>query len=278
LVGTVLTLEQIERFVELGYCEVPGAFTTRQAAAACRCVWRRMEQKAGIREFDPQTWPSDYDIEEHLSDPEICACYTDRLAAAVEQLLGPGRWRGNRTWGLWPVNFSLGQGVPYEIPTWGWHIDGNWFLHQLGSPHQGLLVIGLFTDIEPRWGGTILALGSHKRTAGVLAAHPDGMTHLELFDAVLSDPLGNFHEVTGAAGDVVIAHPFLFHTRGMKHFGPPRIISNTEAGLLEPMNLARSDPSQYSILEHSICKALAEDPIPPRDARKCQFQLQRAYQ
>ena len=105
----ILTPEQIEQFVELGYCKVSEAFTARQAAAACRCVWRRMEQKAGILASDPETWPSDYDIEEHLDDPAIIACYTDRLSSAVEELLGPGRWRGERTWGLWPVNFSFGQ-------------------------------------------------------------------------------------------------------------------------------------------------------------------------
>jgi hypothetical protein len=231
-----------------------------------------MEQKAGIRESDPETWPPDYDIEEHLEDPAVMACYTDRLAAAVEQLLGPGRWRGERTWGLWPVNFSLGCNEPYDIPTVGWHIDGNWFRHTLHSAEQGLLIIGLFTDIEERWGGTILALGSHKRTARILAANiADGMTHHELFAEVLREPLGNFHEITGAAGDVLLAHPFMFHTRGMKHAGPPRIISNTEAGLREPLHFCRNDPSQYSILEHSIRKALDEYPLPPRNARMCRF-------
>jgi hypothetical protein len=267
----VLGPEEIERFIESGYAMVRHAFTARQAAAARACLWRRMEQKAGITESDPSTWPASYDIEEHLNDAAVLECFTDRVASAIGQLVGPDRWRGDRRWGLWPVNFSFKSSMPYDFPTAGWHIDGNWFTHTVNSPKQGLLVVGLFTDIEPRWGGTVLALGSHKRTARVLAGHPAGIAHRDLFREVLSEPIGNFHEVTGLAGDVVIAHPFLFHTRGMKHKGPPRIISNTEAGLREPMVLDRASGTDYSVLEQSIRQALREAPIAPSGARICHF-------
>jgi hypothetical protein len=267
-----LSLEQMESFVDAGFCVLPGAFTAKQAAAACCCVWRRIEQKTTIRQNDPSTWPAAYDIEEHLTDPEVLACFTDRLASAVTQLTGPGRWRGDRRWGFWPVNFSMGADRPWGYPDTSWHIDGNWFRHTIDSPEQGLLIIGVFTEIQPRWGGTILALGSHKRTARVLAKHPEGLTHRDLFEEVLQEPLGNFHEVTGEPGDVFLVHPFLFHTRGIKHAGPPRIISNTEAGLREPMRLDRPDPDDYSILEYSILSALSEsDSEIPVGAKMCRF-------
>ena len=268
---SVLGPDDIELFIESGYTTVRQAFTAGQAAAAAECVWRRMEEKAGIRKADPSTWPQAYDIEEHLISPVVLDCFTDRIASAIGQLAGPGRWRGERRWGLWPVNFSFGKSRPYDFPVTGWHIDGNWFTHTIDSPKQGLLVIGLFTDIEPRGGGTILSLGSHKRTARVLAGHPDGIGHRDLFNEVLSEPIGNFHEITGSAGDVVLAHPFLFHTRGIKHTGPPRIISNTEAGLREPMVLTRAPGSGYSVLEESIRRALREAPEIPPDARPCRF-------
>jgi hypothetical protein len=245
------------------------AFSTKQAAAARECLWRRMEAKAGISALDERTWPVAYDIEEHLNDPAVLLCFTDRLAAAIEQLVGRGRWRGDRRWGLWPVNFSFGANRPYDIPTIGWHVDGNWFRHTIDCPKQGLLVIGIFSDIAPRWGGTILALGSHKRTAHVLARHPNGIAHIDLFNEVLEEPLGNFHEVNGMAGDVALVHPFLFHNRGMKHGGPPRIISNTEASLYEPMRLERADSNDYSELERSIRHALRE-PVPAlQSGRRC---------
>lgn len=217
----------------------------------------------GIRQDDPSTWPPFYDPEEHIDTPEALACFSDRLVAAIEELEGPGRWRGIRRWGLWPINFALGADRPWEIPRYGWHVDGNWFRHTLDCPRQGLLVIGCFSDVGPRGGGTLLAQGSHKLAARVLARHPEGMAHRELFDRTLVEPLGDFHEVNGAAGDCVLAHPWLFHTRSQNHSGKVRFMSNTEAGLKEPMRFDRPD-GDYSILETSIRRALAEEPRPPR--------------
>jgi hypothetical protein len=270
--GAVLSKDDIEQFVEMGFCLLPSAFTRAQADAACRCLWRRIEEKSEIRQADPSSWPHLYDIEEHLRDPEVIECFSDRLAAGIEQLVGPGRWCGQRQWGLWPVNFSYGADrAPGEPPETGWHIDGNWFEHTLDAPRQGLLVVGLFTDIEPGWGGTVLALGSHKRTAKVLSRHYTGINHRQLFQEVLAEPIGNFHEVNGEAGTVVLAHPFLFHTRGPKHGGPPRVISNTEAPLKRRLELYRRDPAQYSVLERSIKYALRTNDPTPTDARLCRF-------
>ncbi len=268
---STLSSNQIDRFIEQGFCFLEGAFTAAQAAAARACVWDRMAAKRGIIEDDPSTWPPAYDIEEHLATPEVHACFTDRLAVAIEALLGPGRWWGERRWGLWPVNFHFGTNEPYRIPEFGWHIDGNWFRHTLDCPKQGLLIIGLFSDIEPYGGGTIIAQGSHKRTARVLAQYPNGLTHHELFEHVLAEPLGNFLEITGAAGDVVLAHPFLFHTRGFKHDQSPRFISNTEAPLRAPLVLERDHPDDYSVLERSIREALSSPPVALQQPMRCRF-------
>jgi len=265
----VLSARDVEQFIERGHCRVDAAFGRADAEAACACIWERMERR-GLRRGDPATWPELFDIQEHVDEPAVLACFTDRLAQAIEQLLGRGRWTGRRTWGFWPVNFGWRRDQPYHIAAEGWHVDGNWFVHTLDCPRQGLLVIGLFTDIAPRGGGTILAEGSHRRTARVLAARPDGLRHHQLFDLALAEPIGAFHEITGAAGDVVLAHPFLFHNRGVKHAGPPRIISNTEAPLREPMMPFRP-ACERSPLEESIARALAgTDPLPV-DAMPCRF-------
>jgi hypothetical protein len=268
----MLSSDDLDSFAERGFCVLRGAFGARQAAAARDVVWHRMAEKAGIRREDPATWPPAFDIEERLTAPEILGCFTDSLAEAIEAITGPGRWCGRRSWGFWPVNFRYGAGQPRRaIPASGWHADGNWFRHTIDSPRQGLLLIGLFSDIGEGCGGTIVASGSHHRTARVLAAHPEGMTHLELSDAVLAEPIGNFTELVGEAGDVVLAHPFLFHTRGFKHAGPPRIISNTEAGLTAPLRLDRSDGSPYSVLEQSIRTALHGAPPVFRNPLRCRF-------
>lgn len=52
-------------------------------------MWQRMREKAGIDKEDPLTWPDGYEIEERLRIPDVLACFTDRLVAAIEQLVGP---------------------------------------------------------------------------------------------------------------------------------------------------------------------------------------------
>lgn len=226
-----------------------------------------MTVKRGIIRDDPKTWPESYDIEERLDTPAVRRCFTDRLAAAVEQLVGPGRWTGYRTWGFWPVSFQSAPHVRGTVPEWGWHVDGNWFTHTVDCPRQGLLVIGLFTEIAPGGGGTVFAERSHRRTARILAEHPAGLTHRELFDRVLAEPLGGFREIIGDVGDAILAHPFLFHARGYKSLGPPRVISNTEAPLREPMRVDRP----VAPVEIAICRALAESDPVPADAMQCRF-------
>jgi hypothetical protein len=266
----ILSPSDIESFIERGHCRVEQAFDERLAAPARSRVWEHLEAGKNIKEHDRSTWPPFCDIEEHIDAPEVLATFTDRLCVAIEELEGHGRWAGRRRWGLWPINFGLEADLPYSIPQRGWHVDGNWFRHALDCPLQGLLVMGLFTDIAPRGGGTLLAQGSHKRAARVLARHPEGMTHTEFFNEVLEEPIGDLLEVNGASGDVFLIHPWLFHTRSMNHSGKPRIMSNTEASLKEPMCFERHN-GDHSILETSIIRALAEEPRTPPGALRAGY-------
>jgi hypothetical protein len=266
-----LTASDCAQFIERGWCLLPGAFSQAQAIAAQEVVWQRMWAKRGIARADPTTWPAAYDVEESLdASPQVIDCFTPAIGHAIEQIVGAGRWCGVPRWGFWPVSFSYAKDEPAPYPQWGWHIDGNWFRHTLDCPKQGLLVIGLFTDVPPNSGGTVVAEGSHRRTARVLADHPEGLSHRELFDLVLAQPIGNFRELTGSAGDVVLAHPFLFHTRGCKRHGPPRILSNVEAPLREPMCFERADGS-HSVLEDSIRLALDQSDGPMSCPQRCRF-------
>lgn len=268
---TVLNDHDLAQFGDRGWCMVRAAFTADQAAAARAVVWRRMAEKRGLVPDDPGGWPPAYDIEEQLADPAVIGCFTDRLAAAIDQLAGAGRWTGERRWGFWPVNFSYGREDPSPWPAYGWHVDGNWFRHTVDSPRQGLLLVGLFSDVPPGSGGMVVSGGSHRRAARVLAAHPAGLDHRALFDLVLAEPIGDFHEITGGAGDVMLGHPFLFHTRGFKRHGGPRVLSNSEVPLRAPMVLDRPD-GDYSVLERSIRSALAGPAgPPPPDAMRCRF-------
>src|SRR5262249_51976826 len=116
--------------------------------------------------------------------PVFEACMTPRLAGAVEELVGAGRWKYRDVpygWGWWPVNFHQGREQPWTVPMQGWHWDGGHFRHFLHSPEQGILLLCIFSEIGPRGGGTLLAEGLHQIVARFLSQHPEG---LELKEAV----------------------------------------------------------------------------------------------
>src|SRR6185436_7996300 len=103
-------------------------------------------------------------------------------------------------------------------PEWQvWHKDGDFFRHFLDSPEQGLLVIGIFSDIERGGGGTYIACDSVGHVARHLAAHPEGLLPQEL-KVPAQDIIArceDFVEATGEIGDVYLLHPFMVHSQSL---------------------------------------------------------------
>lgn len=178
----VLTEPQVEQFIERGYVKVEEAFSRQDALAAQDFLWERLAER-GPRKEDPSTWTAPMvHIKEAYSEPVFQACATTRLADAVEDLLTPGRWRGRDEvghWGWWPVNFAVGADRPWDVPTGGWHWDGQHFRHFIDSPDQGLLLLCMFSEIGPHGGGTLVAEGSHQIVARLLVQRPEGWDHQE---------------------------------------------------------------------------------------------------
>ena len=174
----MLAPAQVEQFMELGWTVLPEAFPRRSALAAQDYLWARVAERGPQRE-DPATWTAPMvQISESYSDPVFRACATGRLADAVEDLVGPGRWTGRAEsggWGWWPVNFALGADRPWDVPTGGWHWDGQHFRHFVDAPNQGLLLLCVFSDVRPHGGGTVVAEGSHQVVAEFLSSHPEGL-------------------------------------------------------------------------------------------------------
>ncbi len=174
--GKILNSSQLEQFMELGWVKVEEAFSRNDAFAAQDVVWQHVEER-GVRKDDRSTWTQPrVHLKEAYDTPEFRACNTERLADAIEDLVGPGRWktRGvHRGWGWWPVNFSVGAESPWTVPTVGWHWDGIQFRHRLNSPDQGLLCLCIFSDVGEHAGGTVVAEGSHKVVARFLAGQTE---------------------------------------------------------------------------------------------------------
>lgn len=263
----VLNQEQMDQFVADGFCMLRDAFSAEAAERVCQTVLLRLRAK-GIDPEVPASLPQSVTLEERLRSPEVLDCFNHRVAGAIVDLVGADQWRGLRDWGLWSVNFGTAEYAGDPVPDYGWHIDGNWFVHTIDSNKQGLVVLGLFTDVGIHDGPTIVAVGSHIRTAHALARHPDGITHRHLFREILASPLDRFTPMTGSAGDVALLHPFLFHTRGIKALGPPRIVSNAEAPLRRQLRIGGHE-ADLSVLERSINLALTSDLPQPVAPRSC---------
>lgn len=195
-----LSQADVDQFIELGYVKLPEAFPRDLALAAQDFLWHKLADR-GVRKDDRATWTKPLvQIKEAYNGPVFQACETGRLADAVEDLVGPGRWLtrgGDANWGWWPVNFSLGAGAPWDVPTAGWHWDGMHFRHRVDAPEQGLLLLCYFSEIGPKGGCTLAAEGSHRSVARYLKQHPAGVAYKRAMrDFPTSHPW--FQDLTGA--------------------------------------------------------------------------------
>ena len=289
--GGPLTASQLEEFASEGFVRLERAFDER-AAAACRdALWARMLAD-GISRDDAATWVCRHGIAEvygAVEAPEAsvgaacdevsassrradggartaaevaapwaqtCSASNERLAAAVDQLVGPGRWeRGSLAAGWWVIAFPRGDataracdaaavnvpppmnGAPPCAPPWGadgrWHIDGYNFRRFAHSREVGLVLIALYSDVAATHGGTALARGSHRCAArALLRAGRAGLSPRELSAATRAatrldgeddvSPTARaawpVAEAVGRAGDIYLCHPLLLHARS-KHLG-----------------------------------------------------------
>jgi hypothetical protein len=180
----VLSKAQVDQFIEVGYVKLEEAFPRNRALQVQEFVWERLAER-GVRKDDRSTWTEPVvHIKENYNDPVFHECATERLADAVEDLVGEGRWRTREKtgyWGWWPVNFSKGADQPWDVPIGGWHWDGQHFQHFVDAPDQGLLLLCFFSEVRSRGGATLVAEGSHEVVARFLNRHPEG---LELREAI----------------------------------------------------------------------------------------------
>ena len=148
-------------------------------------------------------------------------------------------------------------GFPTRLPgRFGpqWHIDGDWFTHHLTSAEQVLTPIFLWSDVGSDDSPTLLCPGSHREVARYLRdAEPDGVPGEEIGEFVHSRlRAAETVEATGAAGDVIVCHPFLAHTINPASPRQPRYISNVAVHGIAPLNLtekrSRSTPIESAVV------------------------------
>jgi hypothetical protein len=239
----VFTKDQVEHFMEFGWVKLEQAFSRDDALTAQEFLWGKLAERGVIKD-DRSTWTQAMvRMNEGYEAPEFRACNTERLADAIEDLLGRNRWsqRGkDMGWGWWPVNFAVGADKPWDVPLTGWHYDGQHFRHYVDSWEQGLLLLPLFSEIGAQGGGTVIAEGSHNIVAKVLAEHPEGLDHPEAIKLAKQHPW--LAEVSGAiAQDNTSAPTDIYASDEVAAAG-------AEVGRIEKfMNNVYRDPDGYNL-------------------------------
>jgi len=219
-VPSVLTSRQVAEFIDTGYVRLEGAFAPEVVAS----VRSELESRTQVGFDDPTTWPCPRIT---LADVMVTAPFTDavsdRVAGALDDLIGPSRWEPVDYMGWWQITFPGFAEIDYGDD---WHVDGRDFTHLPWSPELRMFPLFLFSDVPPGGGGTLIDVGSHHRVASELWRHvPDGLTDLEVAALITQHPKTWSHveEATGQAGDVVLCHPMIFHSSNRNDGVAPRI-------------------------------------------------------
>ncbi|MBW3623344.1 MAG: phytanoyl-CoA dioxygenase family protein, partial [Armatimonadetes bacterium] len=115
---------------------------------------------------------------------------------------------------------------PPSAAAKGWHKDGDFFVHFLDSPEQGLLTLVLWSDLRHQGGGTFIVADSVPAVARFLADHPEGVRPGQFdYPRILSECRA-YIEMTGEVGDVVLLHPYMLHASSQNVSGVPRFLTN----------------------------------------------------
>ena len=274
-----LTDAQAEHFLDNGYIKIPRCFD-RQVADE----WRALAfERLGYDEHDASTWSEERVHLPGMNSADVRDFAPDAYGAICDVMGGEERIAEPLHWGDgFIINFTVRANEPWQPPSAaapGWHKDGDWFKHFLDGPEQGLLTIVIWSDIEPRSGGTFVASDSIAPVARFLRDRPQGCLPAEVRFGSLIGECREFDEVTGEVGDVFLLHPYMLHAASGNPSGRPRFITNPPVSLREPMCFHRPN-GDYSLVERAVLRGLGvesldfrmtsqrERVVPEREARQ----------
>ncbi|TWG00206.1 phytanoyl-CoA dioxygenase PhyH [Kitasatospora viridis] len=263
----MLTPDQIEQFTTEGFVRLPAAFP-RELAEECRAfLWR----ETGFDPADPGGWTEPVvRLWGYGTEPFQRAATTERLHAAFDQLVGPGRWVPRTGLGTFPIRFPH----PEDPGDTGWHMDASYtpegesgYWLNLRSRERALLMLFLFSDVDEAHGPTRIKAGSHLDVPRYLEPFGEaGVDGFELCgrmdrDGVLDSPERPTVLATGEAGDVYLCHPFLVHAAQPNRGSTARFIAQPPLYSAGPLELDRPDGA-YSPVERAVLLGLGR-PVHP---------------
>ena len=231
---------------------IKAAFSQTAADAMQTLVWDFLDKRNNINKNDPTSWPKNVilKLQELKTEAAFQAIGSDITISVINDLLGEDRWKKPKDWGQFLVTFP--ETDTWTIPS-DWHTDFDFSPYT--EPLSGLLLFSYFDDVAPQGGGTVAVRGSHrviaqfmknrpdltqakmkKRRLALLASDPwfealssnepmpDRIAQFMHEDHLMNDIPVRVAELTGQAGDIVVAHPLLLHSRAFNSSDWPRFM------------------------------------------------------
>ena len=258
----MLTTEQRQAFDEQGLVHIPGAFSRAEAQAMEDEMWTILKQKVGALRTDPATWSAKFvsGLQPFKKLPVFDPIGSKITLEAITDLLGEGRWKYPKDWGQFLVTFPAQE--QWTVPN-HWHIDFGFQMPPDGL--SGLLMFSFLADVAPQGGGTAVVNGSHHLIRRFVETQPPDETFttgkrgrkaflrsdpwLADLSSDKKDPgrvarfMATEHiidgisvkvsELSGKAGDIVIAHPWLLHCTAPNCGNWPRFMRVQRIALAE---------------------------------------------
>ena len=248
-----LSPAETRHFLEKGYVFLRNCFTEETAAPWIAGAYERL----GYDPRDPKTWKEAKCALKGMRSEALSALAPRALEAICELVGGEDRLLGGRQTQSWSDSFIIQfprGGAEIPLPDMDWHLDAEppFFLDH----HMGLATYVLWSDLKPKGGGTFIVPDSIGHVARYLARHPEGIRREDLETRRLFESCGEFVELTGKTGDVVLVHPFMIHSESPNIAGEPRFFTARVVELRERLNLNRENKGEFSLVETAILNAL----------------------
>ena len=236
---------QRREFFDHGLLHLPQAIPKRAADAMCDKVWGALEE-LGVDREDQATWtnPPSKTFGKPSRSNDFQSLRSPQVVGALDALFSVGNWQEPDFWGIPLVTFKSGN--TWTLPAKGWHLDcpASSSLTRLSQ----VTLYSFLSSVKTGGGGTAVIAGSHNVVHGVVASERKLWRSAEVRKAVIkSEPwfkslwsgalaereaAGHSkrgHELhasdlTGEPGDVIVAHPWLYHAVAPNCNAEPRIM------------------------------------------------------
>ena len=254
----MLTNDQIEQFIQLGYIKLEDVFSEKLAAEGRAILWK----DTGCDPEDPDTWTKPViRLGEYAQEPFRTSVNMPVLHEAFDMLVGKGRWLPRFSLGTFPIRFPSDTN-PGDT---GWHAEASFYgddgsmrlsVHSKG---RALLMLFLFSDVGINDAPTRILEGSHLDAPAILnEAGEQGLDFIQFAQKLKPTTLER-REVfaTGKPGTVYLCHPFLIHAAQPHHGRTPRFMAQPPLIPSAPLELSREN-GDYSPVEVAIRMGLMD--------------------